>query len=159
MRPKVIGVIAIFAPMAMLFIYFEIRDTGLCFFGICDTEIEISDIIYPSQVKHLQSFETKFTVSNAGENTKQNCVLHFMLGSPGGYQILSEPFSISPDEKLNITLEFSGFKASLETGNSEKPMTAWIVCDGIESHRSFFKTFMDPRSILELWEDPFSDNP
>jgi len=164
LTPKSIAIIGVCVAIAIFFIIAEISVMGLCFLGMCDTEIEIISTHYPSPVIYDQPFLTKFTVSYTGENTANNCILHFAPHDRIIDEILSEPFSIGTDEKVKIFLEFSGFgrddqRVNVIESDLERTMTAWVVCDGLESHRVHLKTFLDYRTLGQMLRGEPSGNP
>ena len=148
----------------LLFLILQLSVTGYCFLGICDDEIEIISATYPSPVKYDQDFLVIFTVKNAGENTAKNCILHFAPNARIIDEIRSPSFNIESGEKSFITLGFSGFGKDSDTVNVmesdlERTMTAWVVCDDLESHRATFGTIIDSSSIEGKLRESLSENP
>ncbi|MDH5431224.1 MAG: hypothetical protein OEW78_04995 [Nitrosopumilus sp.] len=162
MKPKSIAIIGIVAAIAIFFIVMEISVVGLCFFGGCDDEIEITAVDYPKLVSPYQWFLVDFTINNFGNDVATNCILHFVPEDRIVTEILSSPFTLFPGEKSNIVLEFHGFAKAgkIFKIENEMIMTAWISCDDVESHRIQFKTFVFDASAEEAIEDFLtSENP
>ena len=68
------------------------------------------------------------------------------------------------NEKAFITLGFSGFGTDSQTVDAlerdlERIMTAWVVCDDLESHRASFGTIIDSSSIEGKLRGSLSENP
>lgn len=126
---------------------------GLCIFGTCNETIKITSIDYPKSVKYYQNFKVGFTVANSGNNIRNDCILHFAPYNREIDQNLSEPFSISANEKIDIILEFSGFGTGIGYGNyfgDSRQMSAWVVCNNIESHRIQFETVLEHTTQEEM---------
>ena len=160
LKLKNIAIIAVLASVAMFFIVTTVSVVGLCFFGVCDKEISITVMDYPTLVKYEQWFNVDFAVTNTGKNTIQNCVIHFTPYHRIIDQILSSSFSIESGETLDKTIKFSGFKRGNppddQLTQASKQMTAWVECDDIESHRIQFETQIDYPTIFEQIGDNFS---
>jgi len=101
---------------------------------------------------------------NAGKNTAKNCILHFAPNTRIVDEIRSFSFNIKSNEKSFITLGFSGFGKDCQTVDAlesdlERIMTAWVVCDDLESHRASFRTIIGSSSIEGKLRESLSENP
>jgi len=163
LNSKTVAKIGILVAITSFLILAQMSYLGLCFLGICDSNIGITTVDYPKLVPRSQSFPVSFTINNLGESTVENCILHF-VPKPGCLvcDILSSPFSLISGEEIIIVLESPGLDFDKEVFEFEKErkLAAWVGCDNVESYRTEFKTTLDYESTQEQIEEFFtSENP
>jgi len=132
--------------------------TNICDFKNCDSDVVITSVVHPELVEYYQVFEIKVNVLNTGESAEKNCVVH--LNHKGQWVSFksSDPFNITPGEKLNVTLE-NRFSRDIEN-EKETIMVSWVACDDIESERYEFKIDRYLRfDERPFWEGFDSENP
>jgi len=155
------GVLILVAVIIVtLVLIYHYSYSGFCIFGTCDSEIKITSTEHPKLISPGERFPVKFTISNLGISDGENCVLHFSTSSRIIDEVLSEPFSIESGKQLEIELVSPSHTRSnageLTEFEKEHTMTAYTVCDGVQSQRFNFKTTLDVKSITEKIEDVFT---
>ena len=92
----------------LILLIFSVKALGLCLVLNCETKIEITEFDVPNEVNWGGTPIANFAVKNTGNKDAKNCAITWDYPAKSGGYIVSDKFSLSPDEEEKITLVGKG---------------------------------------------------